>query len=34
MTTTHPSLPETGRLRAGPFELGYRIEGDAGILQT
>ncbi|MBP1870437.1 proline iminopeptidase [Ensifer adhaerens] len=28
MTTTHPSLPKTGRLRAGPFELGYRIEGD------
>ena len=27
MTTTSSSLPETGSLRAGPFELGYRIEG-------
>lgn len=27
MTTPHPSLPETGSLRAGPFDLGYRIEG-------
>lgn len=27
MTTTHPSLPEIGSLRAGPFDLGYRIEG-------
>ncbi|MGF6172372.1 alpha/beta fold hydrolase [Ensifer sp. 4252] len=27
MTTTNLSLPETGSLRAGPFDLGYRIEG-------
>ncbi len=28
MTTTQPFLPESGSLRAGPFELGYHIEGD------
>ncbi|NVD38148.1 alpha/beta hydrolase [Ensifer sp. HO-A22] len=27
MTTTHSPLPGTGSLRAGPFELGYRVEG-------
>lgn len=32
MTMTHSSPPETGSLRAGPFELGYRIEGDGAPL--
>lgn len=32
MMMTYSSLPETGRLRAGPFELGYRIEGDGAPL--
>lgn len=32
MTTTQPFLPESGSLRAGPFELGYHIEGDGSPL--